>query len=187
MALPASGAIALSAIQTTMGGANPASLSEYYRGGAYVPNIATNNAIPLSGAIAHSNFYSAVGRLSTSHTITIGSRTYIIGKVSYTDYGYRTIDFSHGSLSPTTFSSTLGTTTIRKIYHDGVINSIVLQLNKSTNTDLNFYEIVIGATTLTRSTGTFTDLGGGIGQWIWSSGNIIGTTGTQTLTVRTYA
>jgi hypothetical protein len=37
MALPASGAISLSQVQTEFGGANPIDMSEYYRGGANVP------------------------------------------------------------------------------------------------------------------------------------------------------
>lgn len=48
--LQSSGAISLANLQTTMGGANPISLSEYYRGGAYTPatkTIATRE--PASG------------------------------------------------------------------------------------------------------------------------------------------
>jgi len=57
MTLQASGAIALSQIQAELGGANPISLSEYYRGGAYTgPG---NTSVPTSGAISMSNFYGA--------------------------------------------------------------------------------------------------------------------------------
>lgn len=38
MALPTSGPISFSQIQAEFGGANPISLSEYYRGGSYVPS-----------------------------------------------------------------------------------------------------------------------------------------------------
>ena len=38
MALQTSGAISLSQVQGEFGGANPISMSEYYRGGAYVPH-----------------------------------------------------------------------------------------------------------------------------------------------------
>jgi hypothetical protein len=58
MTLPASGTIAVSQIQTEFGGANPVSLSEYYRGGAYVTS--NNTSVPTSGAISLSNFYGAV-------------------------------------------------------------------------------------------------------------------------------
>jgi len=58
MTLQSSGAITLAQIQAEFGGSNPASLSEYYRGGSYVPNTTTNSSIPTSGTITMSNFYS---------------------------------------------------------------------------------------------------------------------------------
>lgn len=59
MTLQSSGAISLDNIQTEFGGSNPASLSEYYAGGTYVPagTTGTNGAVPSSGAISLSNFY----------------------------------------------------------------------------------------------------------------------------------
>jgi len=63
MALPGSGALSFSAIQTEFGGSNPISLSEYYRGGAYVRGQAST--VPTSGAISLSNFY------GTSATIVL--------------------------------------------------------------------------------------------------------------------
>ena len=57
MTLQASGAIALSQIQAELGGANPISLSEYYRGGAYTGG--NNTSVPTGGAISLSNFYGA--------------------------------------------------------------------------------------------------------------------------------
>lgn len=68
MAIQASGAIALSQIQTEFGGSNPISLSEYYRNGAYVPPGAT--AIPTSGAIDISDFYGASNQFAFSITST---------------------------------------------------------------------------------------------------------------------
>ena len=41
MALQSSGTITLAQIQTEFGGSNPIGLSEYYKGGSYVPNTAT--------------------------------------------------------------------------------------------------------------------------------------------------
>jgi hypothetical protein len=61
MALPGSGELSLSAIQTEFGGSNPIALSEYYRGGAYVGDGAPN--VPTSGAIALNTFYSAEAAL----------------------------------------------------------------------------------------------------------------------------
>jgi hypothetical protein len=59
MAIPSSGAISLSTIQTEFGGSNPISLSEYYAGGAYVPagTTGTYGAVPSSGEISIRNFY----------------------------------------------------------------------------------------------------------------------------------
>lgn len=60
MALPASGAMSFSQLQTEFGGANPISLSEYYRGGAYVPSGTANGGqglIATSGAISFNTFH----------------------------------------------------------------------------------------------------------------------------------
>ena len=59
MTLPSSGILTLSDIQTEFGGVNPARLSEYYAGGAYVPSGTTgvNGPVPTSGTIAISDFY----------------------------------------------------------------------------------------------------------------------------------
>jgi hypothetical protein len=59
MALPSSGAISLLAIQNEFGGANPISISEYYKGGANVPNTTTNASVPTSGAISFNDFHGA--------------------------------------------------------------------------------------------------------------------------------
>jgi hypothetical protein len=58
MAIPSSGQIALSTVQTEYGGSNPISLSEYYSGGANVPSgISGNNGtIPTSGEIQMGDF-----------------------------------------------------------------------------------------------------------------------------------
>ena len=66
MALQSSGAISLNDIQTEFGGTNPISISEYYRGGAFVTG--NNTGVPTSGEIALSDFYGAA-QLFT-HTIT---------------------------------------------------------------------------------------------------------------------
>lgn len=55
MTLPASGTITLAQVQSEFGGADPISMSEYYRNGAYVTSNNTN--VPTSGTISMSNFY----------------------------------------------------------------------------------------------------------------------------------
>lgn len=67
MPITSSGAIAFTDIQTELGGSNPISLSEYYRGGAYTTNNNTN--VPTSGAISLSNFYGA----GKQYAVTISS------------------------------------------------------------------------------------------------------------------
>jgi hypothetical protein len=59
MALPTSGPLSLTDIQTEFGGTNPISLNEYYAGGGLVPagTTGTNGAVPSSGAISIGNFY----------------------------------------------------------------------------------------------------------------------------------
>lgn len=79
MALPSSGVMTLAMIQAEFGGTNPISLSEYYKGGAYVTatDIAPN--VPASGAISLLNFRGAakniVGQLQWT---TPGSFDFIV-------------------------------------------------------------------------------------------------------------
>ena len=58
MAIPSSGSLALSAIQTEFGGSNPISMSEYYAGGSNVPSGTTGNNgnVPTSGALDFNDF-----------------------------------------------------------------------------------------------------------------------------------
>jgi hypothetical protein len=65
MTLPTSGTITIAQIQTEFGGSNPASLSEYYRNGAYVPDTSANSSIPTSGTITMANFYGGSAALPT--------------------------------------------------------------------------------------------------------------------------
>lgn len=64
MALPTSGAIKLSEIQSEFGGTNPVSLSEYYSGGSFVP--ASTSGVPASGEISVGDFYGASNQYSFS-------------------------------------------------------------------------------------------------------------------------
>ena len=60
----------LSEIQTEFGGSNPISMSEYYKGGANVPNGATapNGPIPTSGALAMGVFRGSANVTFTNAT-----------------------------------------------------------------------------------------------------------------------
>lgn len=86
MAIPSSGAISLTTVQTEFGGSNPISLSEYYAGGTYVPSgtTGTYGAVPSSGTISLRNFYgtSAVVISITNQTVsdvTGGARDALVG------------------------------------------------------------------------------------------------------------
>lgn len=60
MPLQTSGTISINDIRNEFGDTpGDDRLSEYYRGGTYVPNISLNNNVPTSGQIALSNFYGA--------------------------------------------------------------------------------------------------------------------------------
>lgn len=69
MALVQSGAIGIANIQKEFGGTFK--LSDYYRGGTQVPNIAVNSGVPTSGQIAISDFYgTAIDLNMTNRTIS---------------------------------------------------------------------------------------------------------------------
>jgi len=59
MVLQASGLMSLSNIKSEFNGVDPVELSDYYRGGIYVPNITLNANVPTSGSINLQNFYGA--------------------------------------------------------------------------------------------------------------------------------
>lgn len=84
MAIPSSGAISLSTIQTEFGGSNPISLNEYYAGGTYVPagTSGTYGAVPSSGTISIQNFY------GTSNVVISITDQYISGSGVSDAYAY---------------------------------------------------------------------------------------------------
>jgi hypothetical protein len=78
MAIPLTGPISLTDIQTEFGGTNPVSLSEYYKGGTYV--LATDYApnVPSSGTISLSDFYGARKTTLTTETFTNPGDNFIV-------------------------------------------------------------------------------------------------------------
>lgn len=74
MPLQSSGPISLANLQTEFGGANPISISEYYRGGGLV-SAGASSSIPTSGAISLSNFYGGSGVPSGTVLLTSTSKT----------------------------------------------------------------------------------------------------------------
>lgn len=100
--LPGSGAISFSDLQTTFGGANPISLSEYYRGGSYVPS-----------AISYSNYTTGISggytnNVPTSGTLSLATDFYRSGvALTYTCFysgGTSPVKTSWASSTSTTFN-----------------------------------------------------------------------------------
>ena len=111
MALPTSGALSLSDIQTEFGGSNPISLSEYYAGGLYVPSgtSGTNGAVPTSGEIAVSDFYGTQAGITVTVTegnaVTFGVVGFALQNkiVASSEIGYASWQ-QIGSRTPTTIN-----------------------------------------------------------------------------------
>ena len=104
MALPASGIINLSDIQTEFGGANPISMSEYYRGGAYVTS--NNTGVPTSGTINIADFYGATNLVDVLYHVVGaggggggagGSSGTAGGSASISGSGFTTVASSGGA------------------------------------------------------------------------------------------
>lgn len=96
MALQASGPISFSQIQTEFGGANPISLSEYYKNGSYVPStvgVAAGTYTAFSGTTSYTFVYTSYGftDIYWAGSLVAG----LSGNVSYwTVGGY---DYNRGS------------------------------------------------------------------------------------------
>lgn len=78
MAIPGGGPLTLTKIQTEFGGTAPTQLSEYYKGGAYVPSLSPGN-IPTSGAVKFSDYYNGTSILPPPFEIgeTVLSESFI--------------------------------------------------------------------------------------------------------------
>ena len=78
MALPSSGPLSLSDIQAEFGGTNPISLSEYYKGGAFVLTTDFAPNVPTSGTINISDFYNARKTTLTTLTFTTAGDNWFV-------------------------------------------------------------------------------------------------------------
>lgn len=99
MAVPASGAIKFSELQSTFGGSNPISLSEYYYGGSLMPTLSYSNYstglsgvkvfnVPGSGSISLADFYSARTSLTYDNSSSPLNTGYINGYTPVTVSGF---------------------------------------------------------------------------------------------------
>lgn len=108
MVLKNSGFLKLSEIQTEFGGTDPISMSEYYRSGAYVPNISLNLSIPTGGTINIGDFYgSSVSTFSITPSATTVNEgdtvTFTINTSDFSGTLYWTVSTS--SVTDADFSS----------------------------------------------------------------------------------
>jgi len=176
MALQSTGIISLNDIQNEFGGANPINLSEYYRGGIYVPDISQNNTIPSSGQISVSDFYGASAGFVM--TVTEGSDVSPFSE----QYGYYvgsnfngTPNYSSqwGSVSPTQYNGALlmQASVFRGVKNPGDSFSIAFQHARPQS----FFESVTvqGGGTLTSASATYSQLKNVDNlvlstRWIWN-------------------
>lgn len=90
MAIPTTGPISFSDLQSEFGGANPISLGEYYNSGSYVPatpNSDQNSAIPTSGKLQISKFLGSSKNAVVSYEIIGGGGGGGYGKEAGTGSG----------------------------------------------------------------------------------------------------
>lgn len=159
MALPTT-SLSFSALQAEFGGSNPISLSEYYRGGPYVPSGTTSayGTIPTSGQISLGVFR---GTQKTAPVVISIANDYIATDTVYesdldfntTTYGIR----SNGTIDASA-TSTLGGTT------DGATNGT----NWITpTTSASLYEV-----RATKVSGdAFQPTGSALGTWLPCTSN----------------
>ena len=149
MPLQTTGAISLSQIQTGLGGANPISMTEYYKGGAYTASAGIGNAsIPTSGALDMTDFYGADNTLPPTGSRNIGggpgttsTSNFLGGNTAYST----AVTSSYYSMpgSPTLYVVTNGTdeNEIIQIAFGGMASGDLDNLQTSLNGDdfNNFY------------------------------------------------
>lgn len=172
MALQGSGAISASQIQTELGGANPISLSEYYRNGSYTGSH--NTAVPTSGAISFSNFYGATaidvtpaasdwGNISASAggggSTSASSNTVTITGINTSITLSATI--TSGSVSGTADNSFSGDMQIHAVVNGATVGSI--NVNNVSGTTTASFNVAVsnGATVYFVATVTVSDQLGG--------------------------
>ena len=118
MPIKPSGQISLSEIAAEFPGTAPFRLSNYYRGGAIVPEAPVNTQVPTAGQIRFSNFYGATYLLYGFSTIPTSINEGASGTFNVTTVGvpngttlYWTVNFA-GNLNSSDFPSSSGNFTI---------------------------------------------------------------------------
>lgn len=98
MTLPLSGPISINDLRTEFSGPTPSNMAHYYRGGAYVPNTATNAGVPTSGTISLQDFYGASAQIVVSINVTVGRSPGVLG--------FNEIDSGYHDGNPSVFTQT---------------------------------------------------------------------------------
>ena len=101
MALPASPPISFSQIKSEFGATGTRSLTEFYRGGSFVPNTPVNSSVPTSGSISLLDFLGASNYTPLSISATPVSVTAPAGTPTVTGQSITTVSGGSGSLSYT--------------------------------------------------------------------------------------
>ena len=152
MALPSSGTISLSQLQTQFGGSNPVSMSEYYRSGANVSNNAVNASIPTSGTLNMSGFYGGAGVTTRNLQVNM-------------DYGFgnTAVGLTTQSSTAAPFSFGVGGSSIcyQPVFHAGTgfITSASVTVNQNEDTASNTEHVLLYGGT---SSSTVTNI---VGRW----------------------
>tara|TARA_R100001463_G_scaffold26509_7_gene62025 strand:+ start:5941 stop:6483 length:543 start_codon:yes stop_codon:yes gene_type:complete len=176
MAVTSSAPIDIGDLVTEFGGSTPHSLTEYYRGGSLVPNTTTNASVPASGAISLTDFFGASATSGTDdRTLTIGSGSF---GGFITGYGFASTatGFPVGSISSNTIGFSGFNVTIEAVYF--LINQIFFRASTNPGNS-GWTSMTVGSTTFNRTDANY--VSGSIATWSWSSSNVIGTSGTQTV------
>lgn len=194
MTLQASGTISIADIVAEFGGAAPHSLSEYYRGGAYVGS--SNTGVPTGGAIGLSDFYGAAAITYDSKTITCGTWT------RPSDGGKGSFDQTHNGMGTTTFPGMNFGSIAPTTFRGSTIIACLIAFNLDASKNLYFViagshpqnhfidlEIKNGGTSLALLTSAgasyFYDSSANTTRWLWSGvGDILPSSGTRTAIFR---
>jgi len=177
MALPTSGEISFTQLQTEYGGVNPIEITEYY-GAAY--------GVPTSGQISMSSFYGA--SLLDTQTVTVGQLP--AGQYNTEQYGYQDYIFVFGSISDGTINWAAGEF-CRGIFWASGYDTITINLKSEVagNTNSGFNAMALNGQTFLRTDASYNFSGSGASSnrgWTWSNvttspfGTTIGATKTVT-------
>ena len=183
--------LSLNNIVAEFGGTGNHALSEYYRGGGFIPSHSANLNIPGNSiaGLAISQFSGA--ELNFTATVTVGNNG---GGLSLGQYGYS--NGAYGSISRDVVGITrlfTNTTSIKQLFEFGVFNGLFTNYYLVLNFDGNvtystlgyhfFSSITVNGTTFNRTNAASNVNGiysGGVTTWDWISGvsRLLPTSGT---------